>query len=125
MRSGVVGAGELVKALAAGVEPERLYLHGNAKTTAELKMALDAGVATVVVDNFDDIDRLESLATRPQRVLIRIIPGISPETHESQSTGGADSKFGLPVDKARAAIARIRASDRLRLDWCPLSIEPQ
>src|SRR5690349_23409042 len=58
----VAGAGELVMALAAGVRPERLYLHGNAKTTAELTMALDAGVGTVVVDNFDDIDRLEQLA---------------------------------------------------------------
>src|SRR5580693_3910200 len=94
----VAGAGELVMALAAGVAPERIYQHGNAKTTAELTMALDAGVAVVVVDNFDDLDRLEQLATRPQRVLVRIIPGISPETHESQSIGGDDSKFGLPLD---------------------------
>ena len=121
----VAGAGELVMALAAGVAPEGIYLHGNAKTTAELKMALDVGVATVVVDNFDDIDRLEGLATRPQRVLIRIIPGISPQTHESQSTGGTDSKFGLPVDQAREAIARVRASDRLRLDGLHLHIGSQ
>jgi diaminopimelate decarboxylase len=121
----VAGAGELVMALAAGVPAERIYLHGNAKTTAELTMALEAGVATVVVDNFDDIDRLEHLATRPQRVLIRIVPGISPETHESQSTGGQDSKFGLPLDQAREAIARIRASDRLRLDGLHLHIGSQ
>jgi len=123
----VAGAGELVMALAAGVSPERMYLHGNAKTTAELTMAHQAGVATVVVDNFDDIDRLEQLATptRPQRVLIRIIPGVAPETHESQSTGGADSKFGLPLDQARQAIARIRASDKLRLDGLHLHIGSQ
>jgi diaminopimelate decarboxylase len=121
----VAGAGELVMALAAGVPPERLYLHGNAKTTDELTMALEAGVGTVVVDNFDDIDRLEHLATRPQRVLIRIIPGISPETHESQSTGGDDSKFGLPVDQAREAIARIRSSDWLQLDGLHLHIGSQ
>jgi diaminopimelate decarboxylase len=121
----IAGAGELVMALAAGVAPERIYQHGNAKTTAELTMALDAGVAVVVVDNFDDIDRLEQLATRPQRVLVRIIPGISPETHESQSTGGDDSKFGLPVDQAREAIARIRSSDRLRLDGLHLHIGSQ
>src|SRR5580692_9428733 len=121
----VAGAGELVMALAAGVRPERMYLHGNAKTTAELIMALEAGVGCVVVDNFDDIDRLEQLATRPQRVLIRIIPGIAPETHESQSTGGADSKFGLPLDQARAAIARIRASQKLRLDGLHLHIGSQ
>jgi diaminopimelate decarboxylase len=121
----IAGAGELVMALAAGVAPERIYQHGNAKTTAELTMALDAGVAVVVVDNFDDIDRLEHLATRPQRVLVRIIPGISPVTHESQSTGGDDSKFGLPVDQAREAIARIRSSDRLRLDGLHLHIGSQ
>jgi diaminopimelate decarboxylase len=121
----VAGAGELVMALAAGVPPERMYLHGNAKTTAELTMALEAGVGTVVVDNFDDIDRLEQLATRPQRVLIRIIPGVAPETHESQSTGGADSKFGLPLDQARQAIARITASDKLQLDGLHLHIGSQ
>jgi diaminopimelate decarboxylase len=121
----VAGAGELVMALAAEVPPERLYLHGNAKTTAELTMALQAGVGTVVVDNFDDIDRLESLATRPQRVLVRIIPGISPDTHESQATGGDESKFGLPVDQVREAIARIRSSDWLQLDGLHLHIGSQ
>jgi len=125
----VAGAGELVMALAAGVRPDRMYLHGNAKTTAELTMALDAGVATVVVDNFDDIDRLEQLATRrqtgKQRVLIRIIPGVAPETHESQSTGGTDSKFGLPLDQAADAIARIRASQKLQLDGLHLHIGSQ
>ena len=121
----VAGAGELVMALAAGVAPGRIYLHGNAKTTAEVTMALEAGVGTVVVDNFDDIDRLEQLATRPQRVLVRVIPGISPQTHESQSTGGEDSKFGLPLDQARTAIDRIRASDLLRLDGLHLHIGSQ
>ncbi len=121
----IAGAGELVMALAAGVPPARIYQHGNSKTTAELAMALEAGVGCVVVDNFDDIDRLEHLATRPQRVLVRIIPGIAPDTHESQSTGGDDSKFGLPLDQAREAIARIRASDRLRLDGLHLHIGSQ
>ena len=78
-----------------------------------------------MVDNFDDIDRLEQLATRPQHVLIRIIPGINAQTHESQSTGGDDSKFGLPLDQAREAITRIRASDRLVLDGLHLHIGSQ
>ena len=121
----VAGAGELVMALAAGVPAMRIYQHGNAKTTAELTMALDAGVGCVVVDNFDDIDRLEQLATRPQRVMVRIIPGIDAETHESQATGGDESKFGLPLDQAREAIARIRASQWLRLDGVHLHIGSQ
>src|SRR5258708_14956560 len=70
----VAGAGELVMALAAGVPAERIYLHGNAKTTAELTMALEAGVATVVGDNFDDNDRLEHLATPPPPGPIPFIP---------------------------------------------------
>ncbi len=121
----VAGAGELVMALAAGVAPERIYLHGNAKTTAEVTAAHQAGVATVVVDNFDDIDRLEQLADGPQHVLIRIIPGIDASTHESQATGGDDSKFGLPLDQAREAVTRIRASDRLILDGPHLHIGSQ
>jgi diaminopimelate decarboxylase len=121
----IAGAGELVMALAAGVPAMRIYQHGNAKTTAELTMALDAGVACVVVDNFDDIDRLEQLATRPQRVMVRIIPGIDAETHESQATGGDESKFGLPLDQAREAIARIRASQWLHLDGVHLHIGSQ
>src|SRR5690242_1397747 len=123
----VAGAGELVMALAAGAAPEQLYLHGNAKTTAELTMAREAGVGTVVVDNFDDIDRLEQLVTPgpKQRVLIRIIPGVAPVTHESQSTGGDDSKFGLPLDQARAAIARIGKSQKLQLDGLHLHIGSQ
>jgi diaminopimelate decarboxylase len=123
----VAGAGELVMALAAGAPPEQLYLHGNAKTTAELTMARQAGVGTVVVDNFDDIDRLEQLVTngQKQRALIRIIPGVAPVTHESQSTGGDDSKFGLPLDQAREAIARIGHSQKIILDGLHLHIGSQ
>src|SRR5689334_5064841 len=123
----VAGAGELVMALAAGAQPDQIYLHGNAKTTVELTMAIQAGVGTVVVDNFDDIDRLEQLATQgqQQRVLIRIIPGVAPVTHESQSTGGDDSKFGLPLDQAREAIARIGKSQKLQLDGLHLHIGSQ
>ena len=122
----VAGAGELVMALAAGAPPEQIYLHGNAKTTAELAMALDAGVGTVVVDNFDDIDRLEQLATDGPAA------GADPDhprgravTHESQSTGGDDSKFGLPLDQAREAITRIRSSRELQLDGLHLHIGSQ
>jgi diaminopimelate decarboxylase len=123
----VAGAGELVMALAAGAQPDQIYLHGNAKTTVELTMAIQAGVGTVVVDNFDDIDRLEQLVTQgqQQRVLIRIIPGVAPVTHESQSTGGDDSKFGLPLDQAREAIARIGKSQKLQLDGLHLHIGSQ
>jgi diaminopimelate decarboxylase len=114
----VAGAGELVMALAAGAQPDQIYLHGNAKTTAELTMALDAGVGTVVVDNFDDIDRLERIvpAGTRQPCLVRVIPGVEAATHASQATGHVGSKFGLAPDDARDAIKRIERSTKLRLD---------
>jgi diaminopimelate decarboxylase len=112
----VAGGGELVMALAAGVDASRIVLHGNAKTDHELEMALQAGVGTVVIDNFDDIDRLERLVTGEQGVLIRIIPGVMTATHESIATGHENSKFGLSLSDARRAINRLRSSDKLRLD---------
>ena len=112
----VAGGGELVLALAGGAEPAKMVLHGNAKTDEEIGMAIRAGVGTIVVDNFDDIDRLERLVTGEQGVLVRIIPGVMPDTHAANATGQNDSKFGLSIDNARQAIARLRGSDKLRLD---------
>lgn len=121
----VAGGGELAVALAAGADPATIVLHGNAKTEAELQMALEAGVGTIVVDNHDDIDRLERTASRGQRVLIRVIPGVRPDTHEAISTGQAGSKFGLAMGDARAAIARVRGSERLVLDGLHVHIGSQ
>ena len=74
----VAGGGEIITALAAGADPATLVLHGNAKTTEEIELAITSGVGTVVVDNEDDIDRLA--ATVPpgqvQSCLVRVIPGI-------------------------------------------------
>src|SRR5579859_6911788 len=72
----VAGGGELAIALAAGVPAGDIVLHGNAKTYAELRTAIDAGVGTVVVDNHDDIDRLEEIVTGRQHVLVRVLPGV-------------------------------------------------
>lgn len=112
----VAGSGELAVALAAGVDPEHVVLHGNAKTEAELRMAVAAGVGTIVVDNHDDIDRLETIVTGRQHVLVRVLPDVAADTHAAISTGAAGSKFGLPLTEARRAIDRLRASDRLVLD---------
>jgi diaminopimelate decarboxylase len=113
----VASGGELHMALAAGFEPGRIYLHGNAKSEAELRYALEAGVGHVVIDNFDDVDRLEGMvdSNRSQRVMVRVTPGVKPSTHDFISTGQLDSKFGLGLDQARAAIERLRGSDRLDL----------
>jgi diaminopimelate decarboxylase len=112
----VAGAGELAMALAGGIDPALVIMHGNAKTPAELRMAVDAGVGLIVIDNTDDIDRLEDLVRTEQPVLVRVIPGVRPDTYDAVATGQAGSKFGLPIPAARDAIARLRHSDKLRLD---------
>jgi diaminopimelate decarboxylase len=122
----VASGGELHMALQAGFEPERIYLHGNAKSERELREALDAGVGHIVIDSLDDVERLSALLdSRTQRVLIRVTPGIKPSTHDFISTGQLDSKFGLGLDDARAAIERVDATDGLQLEGLHMHIGSQ
>ena len=121
----IAGGGELVMALAAGVNPSKILMHGNAKTDDEIEMAVKAGVGTIVIDNFDDIDRLERIVTGEQAVLVRIIPGILPDTHLANATGQDDSKFGLSISNAKVAIERLRESKKLRLDGLHLHLGSQ
>ncbi|HEU4977254.1 MAG TPA: diaminopimelate decarboxylase [Solirubrobacteraceae bacterium] len=123
----VASGGELHLALRAGFDPARIHLHGNAKSERELREALDAGVGDVVLDNAQDLDRLEALLPpgARQRVQMRIAPGISPDTHPGISTGGPNTKFGFSLHDAPAAIARVQASDRLDLDGLHLHIGSQ
>jgi diaminopimelate decarboxylase len=121
----IAGGGELVMALAAGVNPSKILMHGNAKTDDEIEMAVNAGVGTIVIDNFDDIDRLERIVKDKQAVLIRIIPGVLPDTHLANATGQDDSKFGLSLSDARVAIERLKASNKLRLDGLHLHLGSQ
>ncbi|HEU4658527.1 MAG TPA: diaminopimelate decarboxylase [Capillimicrobium sp.] len=113
--SDVASGGELTLALAAGVDPARIYLHGNAKSEAELRLAVERGVGHVVVDNLDEVDKLERVVRDRQRVLIRVTPDVRGETHHAISTGQADSKFGFSMQDAPEAIARLQASDKLEL----------
>jgi diaminopimelate decarboxylase len=114
----VAGGGEIISALAAGADPATLILHGNAKTTEEIELATSSGVGTVVVDNTDDIDRLEAVLPpgRVQGCLVRVIPNVQTSTYPAYATGHEGSKFGLSPGAAKAAIARIEASPRLRMD---------
>jgi diaminopimelate decarboxylase len=106
--------GELHVALAAGVPPERLVLHGNNKSEEELARALDAGVGRIVVDSFDEIARLERLAAggAPSAdLLVRVTPGVEAHTHEYVRTGQEDTKFGFSVASGAAdeAVRRLTA----------------
>ncbi len=112
--------GELHVALAAGFPPERLVLHGNNKSLDELRAAIDAGVGRIVVDSFDELDRLDALAAgggRRPAVLLRITPGVEAHTHVYLTTGVDDSKFGFTVSTGAAAeaVARARAADSVDL----------
>jgi diaminopimelate decarboxylase len=117
----VASGGELHLALNAGFPPERLVVHGNAKSEAELRMALRHRVGLIVVDNFDELERLERLlaegagADRDQPVLVRVTPDVRGETNAKISTGQADSKFGFSMDQAAHALARVSEVGGLEL----------
>jgi diaminopimelate decarboxylase len=103
--------GEYHVARAAGVPPGRLVLHGNNKSVVELHTALAEGVGRVVVDSFDEFDRIETLVDEglpAPKVLIRVTPGVEAHTHEFVRTGQDDSKFGfgLASGDAEAAVQR-------------------
>jgi diaminopimelate decarboxylase len=104
----VASGGELALALRAGFDGPRIIFHGNAKSLAELRAATGAG-ARIVVDNFDELERLAAIAA-PAEVLVRVTPGVVADTHAAILTGHAGSKFGFPLADAPEAIARLRAA---------------
>jgi diaminopimelate decarboxylase len=103
----VASAGELAVALKAGFDPEHILLHGNAKSDDDIGEAVAAGIGLIVIDNSDDVDRLERLSPAHQRVLVRVTPGVAGKTHAAMETGGAQSKFGVSIDQAPELLERI------------------
>lgn len=100
-----VSGGELYTAKAAGFPADRIYFHGNNKTDRDIADAMDMGVGTFVVDNFDELEALSAEALRrgiTQRILLRITPGIDPHTHRAIMTGNVDSKFGSAIVTGQA-----------------------
>jgi diaminopimelate decarboxylase len=118
----VASGGELHLALKGGFAPDRIVVHGNAKSEAELRMALRHRVGLIVIDNFDEIDCLERLLREGaaadrglQPVLVRVTPGVRGETNAKISTGQADSKFGFAMAEVGEALARVRGVAGLEL----------
>ncbi|MGC8480484.1 MAG: diaminopimelate decarboxylase [Acidimicrobiales bacterium] len=109
--------GEIFVARAGGVPSNKIVFHGNNKSDEEIAYALSVGVGRIVVDSFDEIERIERIADRPVDVWIRVTPGIEAHTHEFVQTGQDDSKFGFNVANgdAERAISQARRSTRLRL----------
>ena len=115
----VATGGELFVALHAGFPPDRIVFHGNNKSDAELRRALDAGVGRIVIDSFAELDRIAGLARAlgvTPALHVRVTPGVEAHTHEFIETGTEDSKFGFGLDNgaALAAVAHIVADDHLQ-----------
>src|ERR1019366_1756284 len=108
----VATGGELDIVLRSGVPASRVILHGNNKSHDELERAIAVGIHRVVVDNFDEIERLRALVGPGQTLdcLIRVTPGVEAHTHEFVRTGQEDTKFGFSVTSgdARRAISTLR-----------------
>lgn len=110
----VCSAGELTVALRAGFDPERIGYHGNNKTTAELRRAVEVGVGRVVVDSFTEIERLAAVTAelgRPARVMVRVTAGVEAHTHEYIATAHEDQKFGFSITSGDAFEAARRVQD--------------
>ena len=116
----VCTGGELAVALAGGINPKKIELHGNNKSVAEIEKAVSTGIKTVVIDSLFEIDRVAAAARKygtRQAVFIRLTPGIEAHTHESISTGHEDVKFGFSISSgaAWAAVEKISALPELEL----------
>ena len=112
----VASGGELAVALAAGVDPSRLGLHGNNKSLAEIDRAVGVGVGAIVIDSEIEIERVADAASRHGRVQpvrLRINSGVHASTHEYLATAREDQKFGIPLADAPALVALIRARPSL------------
>ncbi|GIP61730.1 diaminopimelate decarboxylase [Virgibacillus pantothenticus] len=104
----VVSEGELYTALHAGYPTEKIHFHGNNKSIAELRMAIEHNIGCIVVDNFQEIKHIRSLLKtydKQMDVLMRVTPGIESKTHHYIMTGNEDSKFGFNLQNGQAETA--------------------
>jgi diaminopimelate decarboxylase len=105
----VVSEGELLRARAAGIPPQRIVFSGVGKTARELALAVEQGILCVNVESESELGLLASIATAKARtadISIRVNPDIDPKTHAKISTGKAENKFGIPISRAREVYAR-------------------
>ena len=104
----VCTGGELAVALAGGIDPKKIEVHGNNKSVAEIERAVQVGVKTIVIDSLFEIERVAAAATKHgvrQAVMLRLTPGVEAHTHESISTAHEDVKFGFSIASGAAAVA--------------------
>ena len=105
----VVSGGELKRALAAGIPPEKITFSGIGKTAGELALAVDTNILCVNVESETEFDMLSAVAKskgRTAHVAVRVNPDVDPKTHRKIATGKAENKFGIPISRAREVYAR-------------------
>ena len=115
----VVSSGEIYTAASAGFPMEKAYFHSNNKTDADISYAIDNGIGYFVVDNREELDAIQQIATEKsirQKVLLRLTPGIDPHTYEAVATGKVDSKFGSAIETGQAEEMALYASSLSHLD---------
>jgi diaminopimelate decarboxylase len=104
----VCTGGELAVALAGGIDPKKIEVHGNNKSVSEIERAVQIGVKTIVLDSLFEIERVATAAKKHgvrQGVMLRLTPGVEAHTHESISTAHEDVKFGFSIASGAAAVA--------------------
>ena len=116
----VCTGGELAVALAGGIDPQKIEVHGNNKSISEIDRAVNVGVKTIVIDSIQEIERVATIARKykkTQGIMLRLTPGIQAHTHESISTAHEDVKFGFSIASgaAWAAVEKVLSHAELEL----------
>src|SRR5882724_4859049 len=124
----VVSGGELKRALAAGVPPDRIMFSGIGKTAAELAQAIDENVLCVNVESEQEIELLSAIAVgrgRTVDISVGVNPDVDAKTHAKIATGRAEDKFGIPISGARAVYAKAAKLPGLRVAGVDMHIGSQ
>ena len=117
----VVSSGELHTAVRAGFPMENAYFHGNSKTDADIRFAIENGIGYFVCDNAEELDAIDTEAARQgvrQKVILRLSPGIDPHTHEKINTGRVDCKFGVAIATGQAEELVLRTLAKKHVELC-------
>jgi diaminopimelate decarboxylase len=124
----VVSGGELKRARAAGIAPDRIMFSGIGKTAPELALAVDEGILCVNVESEGELELLSSIAEgkgRTARISVRVNPDVDPKTHAKIATGKAENKFGIPISRARDVYARAAKLPGLQVTGVDMHIGSQ
>ncbi len=118
-----VSAGEIHTALSAGFPADKIFFHGDGKTDADIRYAIENRIGFFIVDNPDELLQLDREAAEQriiQKILLRVTPGIDPHTYQAVNTGTVDVKFGVPLETGQAAAFVLQAMELEHIDVCGL-----